>query len=196
MDAYREHRSVDAFSLLFELNSRPLSAIAAYRMRQSGCRADIHDVLQETFLAIYRYPTRFCPDKPNAFRNWSYSILRNTIYRQGRARMKNGIPVEVIEDTLVDEMAESPYGATEDAESLTRCHRIYGVFLAVYVEVYAQDLTPRDQLALDLVEVRHLPYREAASIVGVRLENFKMIVCRARKKILQGMMRTLGSQPS
>jgi hypothetical protein len=71
MDTFRVHGSLEAFSLLFEMNTRPFSVIANRILRMTGSRADIGDILQETFLAIYRYPSRFCPDKPNAFRNWS-----------------------------------------------------------------------------------------------------------------------------
>ena len=39
-------------------------------------------------------------------------------------------------------------------------------------------------------------YREAADLLSIRLENFKMIVCRARKKILQCMIRVLGTRTS
>ncbi|MHC5212919.1 MAG: RNA polymerase sigma factor, partial [Planctomycetota bacterium] len=108
MDTYRVHASVDAFSLLFELNMRPFSLIAARIMRMTGSRADVGDILQETFLAIYRYPTKFCPDKPNAFRNWSYSIIRNTIYRHLQTRGRDGVPIEVFTEILPDEKAESP----------------------------------------------------------------------------------------
>jgi DNA-directed RNA polymerase specialized sigma24 family protein len=44
--------------------------------------------------------------------------------------------------------------------------------------------------------VQRLPYREAADQLGIRLENFKMIVCRARKKIFQSLVRILGTRPS
>src|SRR5262249_55693816 len=67
-DLYRERASTAAYSLLFELNMRPFSMIATRILRLTNSRADLGDILQETFLAIYRYPSRFCPDKPNAFR--------------------------------------------------------------------------------------------------------------------------------
>ena len=37
--------------------------------------------------------------------------------------------------------------------------------------------------ALHKVEVENLSYKAAAASMGIRLENFKMVVCRARKKI-------------
>ncbi|MHC4845675.1 MAG: RNA polymerase sigma factor [Planctomycetota bacterium] len=194
MDTYRVHASVDAFSLLFELNMRPFSLIAARIMRMTGSRADVGDILQETFLAIYRYPTKFCPDKPNAFRNWSYSIIRNTIYRHLQTRGRDGVPIEVFTEILPDEKAESPVQASANAESEIRCRRVYGLVLALYTDIYERDLKPRDQLALQLVEVERLGYREAAEQLGIRLENFKMIVCRARKKIFQSLVRILGTR--
>jgi len=39
-------------------------------------------------------------------------------------------------------------------------------------------------------------YREAADQLGIKLENFKMVVCRARKKILKQMNRLLGEDAS
>jgi DNA-directed RNA polymerase specialized sigma24 family protein len=44
---------------------------------------------------------------------------------------------------------------------------------------------------LQLIEVKGLKYRRAAERMGVRLENLKMIVCRARKKLLRAMADTL-----
>jgi RNA polymerase sigma factor (sigma-70 family) len=196
MDTYRVHSNVDAFTLLFELNMRPFSLIATRIMRMTGSRADLGDVLQETFLAIYRYPTKFCPDKPNAFRNWSYSIIRNTIYRQLQAKGRDGIPIEIFTEILPDERAKSPVQETSDAEADINCRRIYGLVLALYSDIYERDLKPRDQLALHLVEIERLGYREAADQLGIRLENFKMIVCRARKKIFQSLVRTLGTRKS
>jgi RNA polymerase sigma-70 factor, ECF subfamily len=196
MDVYRIHGSVDAFTLLFELNTRPFSLIAARIMRMTNCRAELGDILQETFLAIYRYPTRFCPDKPNAFRNWSYSIIRNTIYRHLHLSARDGIPVDLLAEILPDEHAVSPVTESENAEADTRCVRVYELLLCLYADIYERDLKPRDRLALRLVEVDGLGYREAADSLGVRLENFKMIVCRARKKIFQSLVRTLGTRQS
>ncbi len=196
MDHYRVHSSVAAFTLLFELNSRPFSLIATRIMRMTNSRADLGDVLQETFLAIYRYPSRFCPDQPNAFRNWSYSIIRNTVYRHLHVDGREGVPMDLMTDVLADERVRTPINESEEAESDSSCQRVYLTVLCLYAEIYERDLKSRDRRALQLVEVDRVPYAEAARLMGVRLENFKMIVCRARKKIFQSMVRTLGSQAS
>jgi len=194
MDLYRERGSIPAYSLLFELNMRPFTMIATRILRLTNSRADLGDILQETFLAIYRYPSRFCPDKPNAFRNWSYSIIRNTVYRHLQVDAREAVPVDLVYDILPDDRAACPSAGYETAESDERCQRVYGLLLCLYAEIYEHDLKPRDRLALRLVEVEHMAYRDAADVLGCKLENFKMIVCRARKKILAALVRVLGSR--
>src|SRR5262245_11138221 len=194
MDLYRERSSTAAYSLLFELNMRPFTMIATRILRLTNCRADLGDILQETFLAIYRYPSRFCPDKPNAFRNWSYSIIRNTIYRHLQVDAREAVPVDLVYDILPDDRAACPAAESENAESDERCQRVYGLLLCLYAHIYEHDLKPRDRLALRLVEVERMAYRDAADVLGCKLENFKMIVCRARKKIFASLVRVLGSR--
>jgi RNA polymerase sigma factor (sigma-70 family) len=194
MDCFRELSSVEAYSLLFELNLRPFSMVAARVMRMTSCRADLNDILQESFLAIYRYPTRFRPDKPNAFRNWSYSIIRNTVYRHLNQSMRDGIPADMLADVLEDKKTASPARATEDAETGATCSRVYALMLMLYAHAYEHELKDRARLALDLVEVQGMGYRDAADVLGIKLENFKMVVCRARKKIVQSMVRVLGTR--
>jgi len=163
-------------------------------MRMTGCRADPHDILQEAFLAIYRYPRRFRAEKPNAFRNWSYSILRNTVYRHLTANSREGIPAELLADVLEDTRAVEPVVASQEAESDAECRRVYSLVLSLYSVAYARELKPRDRLALELVEIQKLGYREAADVLGIKLENFKMVVCRARKRIYQHIVRVLGTR--
>jgi len=196
MDTFREQESVPAYSLLFELNIRSFTMIATRIMRMTGSRADPGDILQEAFLAIYRYPTRFRPDKPNAFRNWSYSIIRNTIYRSLHAARRDGIPADMLADVLADTRALSPLQATEDIEQDDTCRRVYGILLCLYLDAFDTELKDRDRLALKLVEIEKLGYKDAAARLGIRLENFKMVVCRARKKIVQYMVRVLGTRVS
>jgi len=198
MDLFRQEHDrpagVEAFTLLYELNVQPFAAIAGRILRLNGSRADVGDVLQEAFLAIYRYPSRFCPDKPNAFRNWSYSIIRNTVYRHSQAAARASLPSDLIAETLADERTAAPDDDAARSESDVTCRRVYGLLLCLYSRVYVEALKPRDREALRLVEVEGLGYREAAELLGVRLENFKMIVCRARNRIVHALQRVLGTQ--
>ncbi len=65
-----------------------------------------------------------------------------------------------------------------------------------YAEVWELGDVERERLALHLVEVEDKRYREASAILGIKLENFKMVVCRARKKIVRHMNRMLGEDES
>jgi len=196
MDTFRAEASVAAYTLLFELNVRPFTLVASRLMRMTGSRADPNDILQEAFLAIYRYPTRFDASKPNSFRNWSYSILRNTVYRSMHKESRDGIPADLLSDVLVDTNATSPLDATADVEADLAMRKVYGLFLALYLEAFDGELKDRDRRALHLVEVDGLGYRDAAAELGIKVENFKMVVCRARKKIVQYMVRVLGTRTS
>ena len=100
----------------------------------------------------------------------------------------------MLADVLEDTNAPEPGHAFEEAESDERCRRVYALLLTLYVHAYNHDLQPRDRLALDLVEVQGIGYREATEVLGIRLENFKMVVCRARRKIFNSMIRVLGTR--
>jgi hypothetical protein len=47
-------------------------------------------------------------------------------------------------------------------------------------------------LALTMVEVDGVSYRDAAEALGIRLENLKMVIFRGRRKIFRGMEQSLG----
>src|SRR5262245_55022655 len=59
MEAFRLARGRGCFGLLYELNSQHLLVQVAGRLRRYASKADPHDVLQEVFFNIYRYPHRF-----------------------------------------------------------------------------------------------------------------------------------------
>lgn len=196
MCRFRDHRDVDAFGLLYKLNVNAFARVAASVARLSRCRVDVHDVLQESFVAIYSYPSKFRAEKKSSFRNWSYSIIRNTVFRHAQKSVRDGTPVEALAEVLVDEQMATPANASIEAEADARCRRAYALLLGLYREIYDQELKPREQLALMLVEHDGVGYRDAAALMEVRLENFKMIVCRARKRLAAGLVRALGSRPS
>ena len=56
-------------------------------------------------------------------------------------------------------------------------------------------LSPREQQAINLVEVEELSYREAADRLAIKLENLKMVIFRARRKIHRSMRRVFEGLP-
>jgi DNA-directed RNA polymerase specialized sigma24 family protein len=73
-----------------------------------------------------------------------------------------------------------------------RCSRVYLIFLLLYLRAFDLRLSEREKRALRLVEVDGLRYREAADELGIKLENLKMVICRARKKIFKTMHQMIG----
>jgi DNA-directed RNA polymerase specialized sigma24 family protein len=57
-------------------------------------------------------------------------------------------------------------------------------------------LTPREKRALYLVEVDVLPYKEVAAMLDVRVENLKMMIFRARRKVYTIMKRKFSAGQS
>jgi RNA polymerase sigma-70 factor, ECF subfamily len=197
MRVYRDSASNEAFSLLYELNNEGVLRLIFHHLRRSFYSVDASDVLQEVFFNIYRYPFKFKPDRPSAFRNWTHSIIRNTVLKHSRKAQRNhalslnvtdremdeSVPLE-----LEDDHAPNPLQATADCEAHHDLIRAWSLYLHFYLHAY-RCLTPREKRALYLVEVDSLPYKEAAAKLDVRVENLKMMIFRARRKIFTIMKR-------
>lgn len=197
MEAYKARGSKEAFALLYELNQEDFLRLIYHHLRRAYYPVDPADVLQEVFFNVYRYPYKFKPDRSSAFRNWTHSIIRNTVLKHSRRAQRDRVlPIGVQErdtdDPLViepeDENASTPYESTAEREATAALTGAWMLYLGVYLEAY-RCLTPREKRVLYLVEVETLPYREAAEQVGVRVENLKMMVFRARRKIHSIMKR-------
>lgn len=190
MEAFRQRRGRGCFGLLYELNGRQLFAQVVSRLRRYTSQADPRDVLQEVFFNIYRYPHRFDAARVDAFRVWSAMIVRNTVLKHLRSLSRSGRG-ELLIDDLPEQAAEeapNPLNGAIESESQTECARVYLTYLQLYLKFYAM-LSERERRALELVEVEEQSYREAALALGIKLENLKMVIFRARRKIHRSMRR-------
>ncbi|HED66150.1 MAG TPA: RNA polymerase sigma factor [Planctomycetes bacterium] len=196
MDLFRLHRSRAAFGLLYELNGQHLLLQVAGRLRRYQSKADPQDVLQEVFVNIYRYPQRFNAEREDAFRVWTATIVRNTVLKHLRSLSRSGraeLPIEDLPEPKGADRAEPLRGVIE-SESREECDRVYLTYLHLYLRFYEM-LSPREQRAIHLVEVDGLSYRDAASDLGIKLENLKMVIFRARRKIHRSMRRVFEGLP-
>src|SRR6185436_20114114 len=196
MDVFRNTTSRGCFGLLYELNSEHLLTQVASCLRRYGSRSDPRDVLQEVFFNIYRYPHRFNCEREDAFRVWTAMIVRNTVLKHLRAQGRGG-RLEVPFEDLSDQPAErgnSPLHGVIDRESNKECGRVYLTYLHLYLQYYAM-LSPRERTAIHMVEVEERSYREAADLLQIKLENLKMVIFRARRKIHRSMRRVFDGLP-
>lgn len=196
MEQFRRTCARGCFGLLYELNRTHLLGLVVQRLRRYQSRADPNDLLQEVFFNIYRYPRRFDSTKPDAFRIWTTTIVRNTVLKQMRSLGRSGraeVPFEDLSEHP-EETAQGPLGGAIERESEVACKRVYLVYLSLYLEFYKR-LSSREQAALRLVEVEGVSYRDAADALGIKLENLKMIIFRARRKITRAMKRVFDGLP-
>ncbi len=194
MDVFREHRNLEAYSLLYELNYKEFLLVILKRLRFVNAALDPNDILQDVFVSIFRYPHKFRDEKEFSFRNWSYSIIRNTILKHLRTASISAVPSEAFADTLEDEQQQSPLGALVKEESLGECGFLWLLFLGNYLRAFETRLNERERKALLLVEVEGVRYREASDVLGIKLENLKMVICRARKKIFRAITEIAGGE--
>jgi len=190
MECFRLTQSRGAFGLLYELNGPHLLVQVSARLRRYGSHADPGDVLQEVFFNVYRYPHRFDASREDAFRVWSAMIVRNTVLKHLRSLSRSGraeVPFEDLpEQPETNEV--SPLGGVIQDESREECARVYLNYLQLYLEFYSM-LSERERRALHLVEVEEWSYRQTAAELEIKLENLKMVIFRARRKIHRSMRR-------
>jgi RNA polymerase sigma factor (sigma-70 family) len=192
MDCYRASQSQEAFSLLYEVNFRLFTNVITARLRRFYFHLDVQDVLQEVFFNIYRYPHKFHADKDQAFRHWASMIIRNTVYKSTKTKdreLSREIQDEEIE-ARPDVGRETPLVEAMNEESRNSCAGALSLMLQIYHAAY-EELSTRERKALRMVEIEGEPYKVAAEALGIRLENLKMVVFRARKKILRSLERTM-----
>lgn len=192
MNAFKTTGDGEVFALLHQLSEPSFRATVLSKLRRTITRLDVHDVLQEVFLNIYRYPHRFMAERADSFRNWGHTIVRNTLLKLLKGESRRGRLASLDDDLApqVDERAESPLRSASNAESAVTVDRAFLIYLNLYLVHYAK-LSAKEQRALTLVEVLGVSYKDTAAELGVRLENLKMVIFRARRKILRGMTRTL-----
>jgi RNA polymerase sigma factor (sigma-70 family) len=190
MEAFKSSGDSSTFSLLYDLNCQGFLTAIQSRIRTYRGIVDACDVLQEVFFNIYRYPHRFDGEKPEAFRHWTNTIIRNTVLKHLR---QSGRPVrfEFLGEELAerpDTRSDNPLRETVEHEDEGEVARAYLITLQMYVEAF-EDLSGREQQALELVEVENLCYREAAATLRMKVENLKMVIFRARRKMYRSMRR-------
>lgn len=196
MEVFRLKTSRGAFGLLYELNSQHLLTQVAGCLRRYGSRTDPRDVLQEVFFNVYRYPHRFNSEREDAFRVWSAMIVRNTVLKHLRSQGRGGrseVPFEDLSDQP-EERVPTPAGGAIERESTAECGRVYLTYLHLYLRFYSL-LSVRERRAIHMVEVEEKSYREAAEELGIKLENLKMVIFRARRKIHRSMRRVFEGLP-
>jgi RNA polymerase sigma-70 factor (ECF subfamily) len=191
MDTFRATADREVFECLVQWVGPQLHARIRSRLRGLGGAFDAHEILQDTIVNIYRYPDRFLASRPGAFAAWSSTIVDNAIRRLLRRR-RQALDVafrapELLHDHA-DPGAREPSLAAQDHEECSATAQAFALLLQGYLAAF-RTLSEREQFVLQMVEVRGMRYAELAGVLAIRPEALKMIVFRARKRLLD---RTTG----
>ena len=195
MDLFRRTGSDEVFEGLVRLSEDRLRSRVRSRTRYLGDRVDADELVQDAFVNIYRYPDRFDASRPGAFKAWSTTIVDNAVRRHMR---RNGSgpdvwlrPVELLAQEP-DRYHKEPGAEAMESEAYEQASAAFTVFLRLYLIAY-QSLSERERFVLQMVEVKGMRYAELAAILELRPEALKMVVFRARKRILARVSVALSS---
>jgi RNA polymerase sigma factor (sigma-70 family) len=145
-DAFRLHKDV----------------LYRYAYRMTGSRAAAEDVVQEAYLALWRRPGTYDPQR-GAVRAFLLGIARNLILK----RWRDERPHEALD-------AESPVCQPVDLPAGER---------AAFVERAIARLPPLQRETLILAEYEEMPLEEIARATGAELAATKSRLFRARENL-------------
>ncbi|MAO08600.1 MAG: RNA polymerase subunit sigma-24 [Alteromonas sp.] len=155
-----------ALGELYDRYSGALYAVIIKICRDEGLA---QDVLQESFLKIWKKAGQFDPDK-GAFYTWAFRLCRNTALNAKRNK-KDLIQTE---DLSVYKNREEPQNNPVDSEKLKGA---------------LSQLSEHHQQALKLVYFEGLTHREAHQVMDVPLGTFKSYIQQALRE-LRGIYKT------
>ncbi|MHC4920268.1 MAG: RNA polymerase sigma factor [Planctomycetota bacterium] len=195
MDEYRCSRSREVFDELIRLTRDQLMARVRSRVRFLSNGVDPEELLQDTIINIYRYPDRFDASRPGAFRAWSSTIVDNSVRRYLR-NQRTGVdlayvPVEMLAQER-DQGTADPARRVAQDEASRQMAGTFGVFLMLYLQAY-ESLSDRERFVLHMVEVNGMRYADLAEIMTIRPEALKMVVFRARQRIMKRVARAVSA---
>ena len=137
-------------------------ALMAFVSRIVTVQEDAEDVVQETFVTAYEHLNDYSPERAS-LKTWLYRLAYHEALRHLRQRKRLlDIPIEV-SDNIPDELLE-----TTTVEQLDEA---------------IQELTPEDQMLLQLYYFDHRPLKEIAYITGSPSDSLHREVSRLSSQL-------------
>lgn len=186
MAAFRDSGAQEDFERLYAYTERDVLVWIYSLLRQGTNQLDPHELLQDTFVNVFRYPRSFRDEGPSSFRVWVRTIAGNVVRRAKSKLAARRVSPLVDEALEVADLQPGPDRSADWDEQKAELERAWALFLEVYHEAWT-GLVARDRRALELVEVEGLDYKHAAQELEVRAPNMKMIVFRSRQRLAKRM---------
>ena len=178
IERYREG-DTGAFSLLFQKYRSRLAVLIYYRMGpELRARAEVDDILQETFLAASRQLSQFNYQSPGSFMAWLSRIAEHAIV--DTARFQSRQKRDAGENLRL--RSESNPGGPEPADFNTPS-RIFAQEERVHALFRKMDeLSPEHREVILLAKIEGLSTQEIAARMGKSREAVSLLLHRALKR--------------
>jgi len=196
MGLFRDGRDAQVFEALYGCTGPGVLQWIRSLLGRELSHLDPAELLQDTFVNVYRYPGAFREDHGGSFRVWVRTIAGNVVRRAAmiRARLTQH---DLEEAGELEDHARGPIQAIQDEDESQRLRQAWVLLLWYYAQAW-KELSQRDRRTLHLVEVEGLSYQEAGRVLAVGRSNMKMIVFRSRKRIARRIREAMarGSAPA
>jgi RNA polymerase sigma-70 factor (ECF subfamily) len=171
-------RDADALALLYDRHHRAAYSLA-YRVLNDAGHAE--DVVQESFLAVWRYAGRFEPSR-GQLRAWLLTIVRRRAINHLRGKLSPGQLAELDErqpDLQQPEVWQQAYDAIRQTD----------------IQAALQQLPQEQRLAIELAFFNGLSHSEIAARLGVPLGTVKSRIRLAFRK-LRAVLEQYAGRPA
>jgi len=190
MALFRDTRDPLVFEALHHSTGPGVLAWIKSLLGRENSALDPAEILQDTFVNVYRYPGAFRDEHGGSFRVWVRTIAGNVVRRGAQARAR--VARHELEESLdLEDQAVGPVEAVVEEDEAQSLRRAWLLLLHFYAEAW-KGLSVRDRRTLHMVEVEGLSYQEAGRILGVGRSNMKMIVFRSRRRLARRMRAAMG----
>ncbi|MEN6309071.1 MAG: RNA polymerase sigma factor [Anaerohalosphaeraceae bacterium] len=162
----------DSFARLVQVYSPRLFR---FLFQRTGSRQDAEDLVQETFLRVFRHLDQF--DTEQSFSTWVFTIawrLAANHYRKNNHTPSAALP----EDFCDPSQTEQATGQQEQRDSLWAAVR---------------QLPPAQRQAMELRYLGDLSMRQIAEVMGLHGIYVKVLLFRARKKLVRQLAESPGN---
>lgn len=133
---------------------------------------DAEDVVQETFVKIYRYGKNFEKRSGIEFKSWAYKILMNTAFTRYQDIKKKVNSVEFLDPVLYDE-GEKPLGYTQDLAAISDAKTV--------VRAVIQKMPEHLGRILGLYYLEDKSYKDICKLEKISMTALKMRLFRAKR---------------
>lgn len=170
-----------------ELVDRYQSRLLNFVYRTTGDRERAEDLVQETFIRVYRHLHRF--DQTKKFSTWVYTIASNLAKNELRNRSRNPLVLfqTIRKDWEADQRPLQWEDNTYRPDDLFRKRHLRSM-----VESAVEELPRHHRQVFVLREMEGKTYEEIAEITGCNLGTVKSRLNRARNNFAQLIAPLLG----